>query len=94
MPRKTDKPRTREYVSHDPHTVAVLKPDALERLGAWLLATTRGEPRWLHRIDPPTRKGAHWLAEVRYGHYSKSYYGKGKTLALAIHAALDEARKP
>lgn len=36
MPRKTDGPRTREYVTRDPHTVALVQQDALAALpGRW-----------------------------------------------------------
>mgnify|MGYP001500432114 CR=1 FL=1 len=85
MPRKTDAPRTRVYVSHDQHTVALLRPDALARLEKWL---NDGPHRSVWRIDISIQ-GAYWVG-VDDGKCGR-FHGDGETLSAAIHAALDQA---
>ena len=89
MARKTEPNKTREYVTHDPHTVALLQPDALERLER-LLKRNRTADR-LAKIKPPTANRSSWRVEILLG--TALFAGQGKTLTLAIHAALDHAEK-
>lgn len=87
MPRKTDSPRTREYVSHDPHTTALLKPDALARAEKWLVDISAYCPRASIRFD---EGGRVFRAELQYP-YGSTYIGGGRSIAAALNEALDQA---
>ena len=88
MPRKSDSQETREYVSRDPHTVALVRqePDALKRLEKWLSnpRLTRAL-RWAYYS-----RQSRWF-QVALESGSISYAANGETLSAAIHAALDQA---
>lgn len=71
------------------HKIERNNADALDRLERWLLARERGEYHWVRYIHPPVRKGAYWNVGITVG--PLGFTGRRKTLAEAIHAALDEA---
>lgn len=64
--------------------------DALVRLEKWLLILRKlGECPWVRCIDPPARGCRNWRVELKSN--NRSIYGSGKTLAAAIHNAVDQA---
>ena len=68
MPRKTDAPRTREYISHDPHTVALLRPDALVRLERVVVELMAAAAKRRNRRTTPENMKSYWNGQVNCGH--------------------------
>lgn len=64
------------------------KPDALQRLEAWISAQEPRRHRMVRYIALLDR-GKSW--RVNLGVSSHGFWGDGATLSAAIHAALDEA---
>lgn len=62
------------------------EPDALKRLEGWLNAST-GHERFMGCLNPATKN----RFEIKAHLGNMTFYGRGKTLADAIHAALDAA---
>ena len=68
------------------------EPDALARLEKWLCGGKPKWPRWAGAIDKP-RRGV-WKVPLYLSGSDWAIVGEGKTLAAAIHAALDQAEAP